>query len=257
MSRDELRQCFAMIVAAWPHFKPLPETFKLGERLLAPMDARAVAAAIEQFSLEGREFAPPLGLVARRAHELCSEVNGTKVPDAHHAMTEVYDRISRVGIYGTPTWSHPAIGATIEALGGWEAACLDDNPEAFRAHFIRLYETMKGRVEREALEAPSLRELRAYMGATVPALRAASPAAEEIPGPEFDSEPLASREALLDAIRQRQISERSALEPDAPRRISLDAHSFGDHSLCGPMCPDRPQEAPAEPTEGETSKVGE
>lgn len=250
MSRDELRQCFAMIVAAWPHFKPLPETFKLGERLLAPMDGRAVAAAIEQFSLEGREFAPPLGLVARRAHELCAEANGTKVPDAHQAMTEVYDRISRVGFYGTPMWSHPAIGATIEALGGWEATCTDDNPEAYRAHFIRLYETMKGRVEREALEAPSLRELRASF-ANRPALPAPA-VVEEIPGPEFDTEPLASREALLDAIRQRQIAERSTAEPDAPRRISLDAHSFGDHSLCGPLCPERPQEEPAEPASDET-----
>lgn len=245
MTDTELQNCFAMIVAAWPHFKPLPETFTLGERLLAPMDAQAVAAAIEQFSLEGREFAPPLGLVAKRAHELLEHVNGRQVPDAHQAMTEVYDRISRVGIYQTPAWSHPAIGATIEALGGWEATCLDDNPEAFRAHFIRLYETMKGRVERESLVAPSLRELRATTNghAALPPVRMR---AEEIPGPEFDSEPLASREALLESIRQREITERSHREPDAPRRVSLDAHSFGDHSLCGPNCPERPTESPTE-----------
>src|SRR4051812_42139548 len=99
VTHNELRNCFAMIVAAWPHFKPFPETFSLGERLLAPMDARAVAAAIEQFSLEGREFAPPLGLVAKRAHELTAQVHGEHVPDVHEALSEVYDRISRVGFY--------------------------------------------------------------------------------------------------------------------------------------------------------------
>lgn len=159
MTRTELDQCYDAMVALWPHFKPLPATFALGDRLLGPMDARAVAAAIEQFAFEGREFAPPLGLVARRAHELATQVHGRSVPDAHQALGEVTEWIRKVGIYGTPEWSHPAIGGTVEALGGWEATCLDDNPEAYRAHFLRLYEVMRARVERESLIAPSLREL--------------------------------------------------------------------------------------------------
>lgn len=159
MNRAELDQCYDAMVALWPHFKPRPTTFALGDRLLGPLDARAVAAAIEQFSLEGREFAPPLGLVARRAHELVTQVRGESVPDAHQALSEVTEWIRKVGVYGTPEWSHPAIGGTVEALGGWEATCLDDNPEAYRAHFLRLYEVMRARVEREALIAPSLREL--------------------------------------------------------------------------------------------------
>lgn len=159
MTTEEMHLCFAMVTAAWPHYKPIPETFSLGQRLLGPLDARAVAAAIEQFSLEGREFAPPLGLVARRAHELVAHVRGESVPDAHQALGEVQDRIRRVGSYGTPEWSHPAVGATVDAMGGWRSACRDDNPEAFRAHFLRLYDVMRARVERESLMSPSLNEL--------------------------------------------------------------------------------------------------
>lgn len=159
MTLDELHMCFAMVSAAWPHSKPMPETFALGQRLLSPLDVRAVTAAIEQFSLEGREFAPPLGLVAKRAHELAAKAAGEGIPDPQEALAEVYQRIQRGGFYSTPEWSHPAIGATVEAMGGWEATCLDENPEAFRAHFLRLYGTVQARTERESLIAPSLAEL--------------------------------------------------------------------------------------------------
>lgn len=161
MTRTELDQCYDAMVALWPHFKPVPGTFAMADRLLAPLDARAVAASIEQFSLEGREFAPPLGLVARRAHELTARARGESVPDAQQALGEVQDRIRRVGVYGTPEWSHPAVEATVDAMGGWLAVCRSDNPEAFRAHFLRLYDVMRARVERESLVSPSLNELMA------------------------------------------------------------------------------------------------
>lgn len=159
VTRDELDFCYRMVLAAWPHAKPVPETFTLAERLLMPMDARAVAAAIEQFSLDGREFAPTMGQVAKRAQEVIQQVNGTVVPDGQQALSEVYDRIGRCGRYQVPEWTHPAIGAAVEAMGGWEATCGDDNRDAYRAHFLRLYDTMKGRLEREALVAPAFREL--------------------------------------------------------------------------------------------------
>jgi hypothetical protein len=168
MTRCELDQCYDAMVALWPHYKPVPGTFALGDRLLGPLDARAVAAAIEQFSLEGREFAPPLGLVARRAHELAAGARGESVPDAQQALAEVQDRIHRVGIYGTPEWSHAAVGATVDAMGGWRSACRDENPEAFRAHFMRLYDVMRARVERESLLSPSLAELYASTIKTLP-----------------------------------------------------------------------------------------
>lgn len=159
MNTEQLDFVYQMVLAAWPASKATPATFVLAERLLLPLDAVAVAAAIEQLSLEGREFAPTMGQVARRAHEVLAEVNGTTVPDGQQALAEVYDQIARVGRYGDPTWSHPAIGATVGAMGGWAATCGDDNREAFRAHFLRMYETMRGRLEREALVAPSMREL--------------------------------------------------------------------------------------------------
>jgi hypothetical protein len=230
VTSDQLRQCFAMIVAAWPHYKPLPETFTLGKRLLEPMDARAVAAAIEQFSLEGREFAPPLGLVAKRAHEILARLEHSHVPDAQEAITEVYDRIARVGSYQTPTWSHPAIGATIAALGGWEATCLDDNPEAFRAHFMRLYELMRARTERESLVSPSMREL---MDTAVE--RTALAPSREVDVPAVYERPV-DRQAVLAELRQREKAGEPITFSEAMRRVPTNAHAFGDHSFCGQTC---------------------
>lgn len=235
MNQIELDQCYDAMVALWPHYKPVPATFALGERLLGPMDAQAVAAAIEQFSLEGREFAPPLGLVARRAHELLAGVNGTAVPDGHQAIAEVYEWIRKVGVYGTPEWSHPAIPATIEALGGWEATCGDDNPEAWRAHFLRLYEIVRARTEREALVAPSLRELREAR-AERPALPAPEREAVEVYVPPA-GRVLENRAELLAELRR---DERSDAGPQSfgalVKRVSVTAHDFGDHQFCPPSC---------------------
>jgi len=236
---DQLTECFAAIAVLWPHFDAPPATFALGQRLLGPMDARAVAAAIEQLALEGREFAPPLGLVARRAHELVREVHGERVPDAAQALHEVYDRIARVGFYGIPTWSHPAIGAAVEAMGGWPSTCRDDNPEAYRAHFLRVYDTVRGRLERESLVAPSLRELLDSVSVTT-ALPAAVADVEEIFVPPA-GEALADRSAVLGELAAIERRSTRVLAFASPRpRLRGNAHDFGDHALCGPDCPDRP-----------------
>lgn len=159
MTPIELERCIAALLAAWPHSRQTPETFELGEALLGPLPAGAVLGAIATLALEGREFAPPLGLVARRAAELVEEATNGRPPDVEEALREVYEQISRCGYYRTPEWSSPAIGGVIEALGGWEAVCTDDNPEAFRAHFLRLYGTVQARVQRESLVTPAVRQL--------------------------------------------------------------------------------------------------
>lgn len=159
MTEDELDRCMETYMAAWPHTKVLPETLDLAETLIQPLPFEAVMGALAQFSLEGREFAPPLGLLARRAVELVGEANGYHAPDPEEALREVYRTISAVGIYRTPEWSDSAIASAIDALGGWKAVCNEDNPEAFRAHFLKLYGTARTRVDREALLGPSVREL--------------------------------------------------------------------------------------------------
>lgn len=145
MTPAELDRCMETMVAAWPHYSPGPDTFRLLERLVGELTFEVVGTAIAEFSLGGREFAPPPGLLAQRCRQLASLGQTGPLPDASEALAEVYERIAREGVYRTPAWSHPALGQTIDALGGWEAVCMDDNPEAFRAHFMRLYETCRQR----------------------------------------------------------------------------------------------------------------
>ena len=159
MTGDELDRCMEVLMSAWPHSRVLPTTLDLAEQLIAPLPFDAVMGALAQFSLEGREFAPPLGLLARRSVELIAETNGYHLPDAEEALREVYAAIAHFGIYRTPEWSHEAIASVIQALGGWEAVCNDDNPEAFRAHFMRLYGTARARTERDAVLAPVMAQL--------------------------------------------------------------------------------------------------
>lgn len=85
-------------------------------------------------------------------------------------------------------------------------------------------------------------------------------AAEEIHDPPPTEQPpaevvtgSADAKDRIAAMRASRLPPQRAAEPDATTESSssLDAHSFGDHSLCGPNCPERPTEALTPAQEGD------
>lgn len=108
------------------------------------LDALAAIAA------DGRQFAPPPGEIRRRAVERASERSGITAPSADEAMTELYAQIAHVGYVGTPEWSHAALAETVQAIG-WQNVCMSENPEALRAHFLRIYDICVKRHEQRML----------------------------------------------------------------------------------------------------------
>lgn len=67
--------------------------------------------------------------------------------DVGEAWGEVNRALQRVGFYGSPTWSHPAIASAVEALG-WKTICHTDNDDVptLRAQFERYYKAaLEGR----------------------------------------------------------------------------------------------------------------
>lgn len=174
-------RCFAALAAAWPNWKPLAETFALADLLLRPLEAVPVMTAVAELILDGGEFAPPLGALAQRAHGIAA---GSTAPAPEAAIAEVWAAVSHVGLGAsydpstgeassrTPQWSHPALDRAVAAYGGWAAVCNDENPVAFRAHFLRLYEAAAKSEAPLAGLAPVLGRALAGAGVALPDLRA-------------------------------------------------------------------------------------
>lgn len=160
MTREEYLAAMALVVSYWPHYKPSPETFKAGERLLLDLPQGPVVAAIDALAVEEPEFAPGAGRIRARAVDLMDPV-----PDEAAAWSEVLAQVSAVGAVGTPEWSHPAVSTAVESMG-WRTICHSTNREADRAHFFRIYGNVRTRSQPLALP-PSVQETVASLASTL------------------------------------------------------------------------------------------
>jgi hypothetical protein len=131
-----------LIAALWPNYRQPGsegETIIIARewaRMLGDFEHRAVEAAVRAYASEGHDWAPAIGAIRQRLIAACDP---SAAPDVAAALAEVDREIRRVGHLGTPSFTHPAVTATVEALGGWHTVCVSSNPEAHRAHFLRLY----------------------------------------------------------------------------------------------------------------------
>jgi hypothetical protein len=153
---EEHAKVWALIAALWPHHKPTTGTIIVAEEYLVPLDFELTCAAVKILAVAEPEFAPGPGKLRKAVVELQEPT----LP-AELALVEVIAQVGRTGRYGAPEWSSPAVAAAVQAMGGWVAVCDSDNPEAFRAHFLRLYEPMAKRSSDEAALPASVRALAA------------------------------------------------------------------------------------------------
>lgn len=161
MNNHEIVKLLWLVKAQWPHFEIFDEdrlALQVGAWLdvlgdLTLSDARASVAAL---ATAGREFPPTAGQLRAETMRL----SGSDAPDADQALAEVLQAVQRRGWTATMrggvglSWSHPAIGQAIDALGGWQEVCASDNPDALRAHFHRSYEAVAARHQRERNAPP-------------------------------------------------------------------------------------------------------
>jgi len=73
------------------------------------------------------------------------------------AWSEVLLVVSRVGCYGQPEFSHPAIGRAVDGIG-WRSICMSENIGIERAHFFKIYDQIVQREEKETLMSEGLIE---------------------------------------------------------------------------------------------------
>jgi hypothetical protein len=123
------------------------------------LDYQAAALAIKQLR-QTATFLPSIAEIRRAA----AEITAGHLPDGDQAWADVLAQIRRVGWTGRPSWSHPAIADTVRAMG-WRELCASTNQIADRAHFLKLYDAGRARLERERSTDPTTRQLAAALAA--------------------------------------------------------------------------------------------
>ena len=141
----------APIVAAW-------------SLMLADLDPGVAKAAVIKVCRESDYF-PSVARIVAAAEEL--DPRNEKLPTAAEAWEEVEKLIIQFGPYRAPLYSCDTLKRAVRAIG-WQQLCMGENPEADRAHFLRLYESMRSRY-REDRENEKVLEL-SGMGEVVKAL---------------------------------------------------------------------------------------
>lgn len=143
MTRKEIFALVALASSSYPSMqgkdpKPIVDAWSLMLIDLDPLLARAAIVKICRSS----PFFPSVSQIVTAAEEL--DPSGEKLPVAAEAWEEVSGLIQSVGPYRAPTYSCDLVKRTVRAIG-WRQLCLSENPEADRAHFLRLYESLRSR----------------------------------------------------------------------------------------------------------------
>jgi hypothetical protein len=149
MTTLEAMEIVAMLTAAYPSWKPTEASLRLYAKLLEPLDADFSKPAVMELLYSPREFAPPIGVLAD-AIAVRNLKQAGQYLSPEEAWAEVMDRIRDVGVYLTPTFSSPALTRAVQALG-WRGICTNENVEANRAHFMRIFDALQRSHVREEI----------------------------------------------------------------------------------------------------------
>ena len=143
MSRQEVCALVALASSSYPSMqtrdpRPIVEAWAL---MLSDLDAVVAKAAIIKVCRESKFF-PSVAQIVVASNEI--DPRNEKLPTAAEAWEEVERLIQTVGPYRAPKYSCDTVKRAVRAIG-WLQLCLGENPEADRAHFLRLYESMRSR----------------------------------------------------------------------------------------------------------------
>ena len=141
--------------------------------MLADIPLEILQAAVLKVCRES-EFFPSVAQIVAAAEEL--DPRNEKIPTAAEAWEEVEQQICAAGIYKSPVFSNELVRRAARAIG-WLQLCSSENPAADRAHFLRLYESMKNK-RKEAKEIEQVMKI-AGVGDLIRALAGSTQAADK------------------------------------------------------------------------------
>ena len=141
------------LVSAYPHAQPTLETIAVYDRLLRHIPAAELQVVIDQCIVECKFFPTVAEIMERYRAAIHVEARIT----AADGWQEVTRAFWQDGYTRTPNFT--PITARVVASLGWRELCMSENQMADRAHFMRMYEQIVERDERESRLLPGTRAL--------------------------------------------------------------------------------------------------
>lgn len=197
MNDREVTEVVAYCRVVWPHSvsadAPVGLVIDVWKRIIGDLTAVHVLAAVDQLATEGDRFAPPPGLIRKRAVAFTTPVGSAPGPE--EAWAEIKAKIGSVG-YTTAldlcerclpldtdgrrecdhrwvTFSHPAIQAFVDSLG-WKYLCQSQDEMADRAHFVKWYPAAVDRLSNQAALPDAVKALASQVVSALPRLASAT-----------------------------------------------------------------------------------
>lgn len=149
MTESETAQCVALLKGAYPRQDVSEETARVYEMFLSDLPFAEGRAAVVEIVATSRFFPA----IAEIREVVAETVSGA--PALDEAWLEVQEAFRYVGADGRPGFSHPAIVATVNAIG-WRTMCLSTTPGIERAAFRDFYKSARARSVRSANMTPLL-----------------------------------------------------------------------------------------------------
>ena len=141
MTKQEAAALVALAAASYPSMQqrdPMP-IIAAWALMLADIPAEVGKAAVVKVCRES-DFFPSVAQIVAAAELIDPRTD--ELPSSADAWGEVYKQIQYTGQYRIPTWTNPVIARAVSAMG-WTQLCEGENLEADRAHFLRIYESMR------------------------------------------------------------------------------------------------------------------
>jgi len=156
-NHHQIDRALAPLALAYPHhFKQydsgdMDAARALYHRILSDIDGALLEAAVTHWLSLAKPFHPSPGELRDMAYSLSDQH-----PSAEEAWGVVKQAMRQIGSYRTPEFDDPLIARAVEIMG-WRDLCLSENDVADRAHFFRIYDSLKARAKNEALMLPDVR----------------------------------------------------------------------------------------------------
>lgn len=138
MTESEVGMLLTVLSATYPSLKVTPEVLTAWHFLLKKDSAGPVMGAVERLLRDRVSGFPPT------VGDILHEAYSADVPTAEHVYDEIHNAIQSVGYVRVPDLS-PLSNAVVNTIG-WQTLCASENPEANRAHILRIAERYRERV---------------------------------------------------------------------------------------------------------------
>ena len=150
LTPEQIKMLALVVLAAssYPSMQnkdPFPIT-KAWSLMLSDIPFEILHAAVVKVC-RSSEFFPSVAQIVETSREL--DPRNAKLPTAAEAWEEVNKLIRDVGPYRAPVYSCDTVQRAARAIG-WRQLCEGDNPEADRAHFMRIYDSMRNKFRENA-----------------------------------------------------------------------------------------------------------